>query len=175
MRIPRTHIAFGRNDRNSSTWFYWHDHAEVCILFYVVCEYMIFLSNLLPLMQWIIFLAESSEAISSIPQNEAKTTSTSKDGWKLRKSKHYIHVSANRSCSHYNGSILCRLKKLSGVEWIPIRYVTLWKLYICSEQRYTFSQIAMFARWWWGCINLPGLTRQTSVKSGDFAELFLRY
>ena len=43
---------------------------------------MIFLSNLLPLMQWIIFLAESSEAISSIPQNEAKTTSTSKDGVK---------------------------------------------------------------------------------------------
>ena len=28
------------------------------------------------------FLAESSEAISSIPQNEAKTTSTSKDGVK---------------------------------------------------------------------------------------------
>ena len=43
---------------------------------------MIFLSNVLPLMQWIIFLVESSEAISSIPRNEAKTTSTSKDGVK---------------------------------------------------------------------------------------------
>ena len=52
------------------------------LIFYVVCDYMIFLSNLLLLMQWIIFLAESSEAISSIPQNEAKTTSTSKDGVK---------------------------------------------------------------------------------------------
>ena len=41
---------------------------------------MIVLSNLLPLIKWIIFLAESSEAISSIPQNDAKTTSTSKDG-----------------------------------------------------------------------------------------------
>ena len=33
-------------------------------------------------MQWIIFLAESSEAISNIPQNDAKTTSTRKDGVK---------------------------------------------------------------------------------------------
>ena len=62
-------------------------------------------------------------------------------GWKLSKSKHYIQVSANRSCSRYNGSILCRLKKLSGIEWIPVRYVTLWKWYIWSQQRYAFSKL----------------------------------
>ena len=35
----------------------------------------------------------------------------------------------------------CQLKKLSGIEWIPVRYVTLWKWYIWSQQRYAFSKL----------------------------------
>ena len=141
MRIPRTHIAVGRNDRKSSTWLYWYYLAEVCILFYVVCDYIIFLSNLLPLIQWIIFLQNPLRLFLAFRRMKQRQRQQARTGWKLSKSKHYIQVSANRSCSRYNGSILCRLKKLSGIEWIPVRYVTLWKWYIWSQQRYAFSKL----------------------------------
>ena len=76
------------------------------------------------------FLQNPLRLFLAIRRMKQRQRQQARTGWKLSKSKHYIQVSANRSCSHYNGSILCRLKKLSGIEWIPVRYVTLWKWYI---------------------------------------------